>query len=80
MKLTSEIVKKAWDCRRSAAKKLNCKVMEICWSYCLKKAIRFYKTLGAYKAYRKDNPYPKVEKIESIPVEGKGYWIYPAYC
>jgi len=38
MKFTSVLIKKAWKIRREAAKKYNCKVMEISWAMCLKMA------------------------------------------
>ncbi len=38
MKITAEINKKAWAIRKNAAKRFNCKVMEISWADCVKQA------------------------------------------
>lgn len=40
MKMTSKLNKKAWKIRKNAAKKLNCKVMEISWKACLEIAAK----------------------------------------
>jgi len=38
MTIQSKINKKAWNIRRNAAKRLNCKIMEVSWGECLRMA------------------------------------------
>jgi len=79
MKLTSEIVKRAWDTRRKAAKKHNCKIMEISLSECLKFEI------ACAKAIKKQNEDIKKirEELSKDPVwitDEDGWHYMPVYC
>lgn len=83
MKLTSEIMKKAWNIRKKAAKKWNCKVLEISWSECLKRSIvaaQNEERLKNYDPKKGCGPKIKTEKLPDWIKDEDGSCYMPVYC
>lgn len=82
MKFTSEIIKKAWQIRKTAAQKFGCRVSEISWGLSLKMAVeagkeekKMEKTEEEYTDMFRAVFYPR-EIVDMQGTEKQRSWAY----